>query len=287
MSITTQCLLVNLQIGMWNGQRLDKEASRKVTREANAETDAASVNKHTIPKTALADIQTAASAIRTHFYNATLPWKDNGDRVLSRQMYFPFLEAHRGLLAQFERQVSEFIDTRYPAAVEQASFRMGELFKAQDYPSAEALRRRFYVTLDVDAVTEAADFRVDMDATHVDAIRAQMTAALEQRMGRAMQDVWSRLMDAVSHFAAKMEPGEVFRDSTVRNMEEIVDLLPALNIVNDADLEQMRTTIRSTIMGYDPNALRKNPAMRAQAATEAQQIMEEMSGFMTAFGGGK
>lgn len=285
MSITTQCLLVNLQIGMWNGQRLDKDASRKVTSDANADVDAASVNKHTIPKAALADIQTAASAIRTHFYNATLPWKDNGDRVLSRKMYFPFLETHRPKQERFEQAVNEFIDTRYPSLIEQASFRMGELFKPQDYPAAHTLRRRFYVTLDVDAVTEAADFRVDMDATHVEMIRAQMTSALEQRMGRAMQDVWSRLMDAVSHFAAKMEPGEVFRDSTVRNMEEIVDLLPALNIVEDADLERMRETIRSTIMGYDPNALRKNPEMRAQAATEAQQIMADMAGFMTAFGG--
>ena len=62
-------------------------------------------------------------------------------------------------------------------------------------------------------------------------------------------------------------------------------LIAAFDIVEDADLERMRETIRSTIMGYDPATLRKNPEMRAQAATEAQQIMADMAGFMTAFGG--
>jgi hypothetical protein len=59
MSIASKAMVLNLQIGLWQGYRLDKEASRKVTQDANANQDAARVNKHLVPKDALADVVTA------------------------------------------------------------------------------------------------------------------------------------------------------------------------------------------------------------------------------------
>jgi predicted DNA-binding transcriptional regulator YafY len=77
----------------------------------------------------------------------------------------------------------------------------------------------------------------------------------------------------------------VFRDSTVRNLEEIVDLLPGLNLLDDPDLEAMRLDVKARLAGYDPKDLRKDTAVRAEAAREANEIMERMAGFMSAFGG--
>lgn len=285
MSITSQCMVVNIQIGMWNGQRLDKEASRRVTTDAQAAGDAASVNKHTIPKVALAPITAAASAIRAHFYDRTLPWKDNGDRILSRTMYTAFTDEHARLVAAFHVAVETFIQTTYPAAIEQAAFRMGELFNANDYPSADALRRKFYTKLDIDAITEAGDFRVALDQSQQQAVQVQMTAALESRMARAMHDVWERLAETLGHFAEKMGSDAVFRDSTVKNLEAIVELLPDLNILNDPQLERIRQDLIQSIIGYDASALRKNPVVRAEVSADAQRIMADMAGFMSAFGG--
>lgn len=285
MSIATQCMIINMQIGMWNGQRLDKAASLKVTTDASADTDAARVNKQLIPKTALAPITSAASALRQHFYASTLPWKDNGDRVLSRTMYIKYMTTHQALVQTFNDAVRTFVDTEYQTARDQASFRMGELFREADYPSAETLQRKFYVGLDIDAITDAGDFRVEMDQDALDTVRTQMTTALEQRMGRAMQDVWQRLATTLGHFADKMGSDDIFRDSTVKNLEEIVALLPDLNVLNDPDLERIRQEIEMTIVGIDPQVLRKNKSVRTTMSDEAQRIMSDMAGFMSAFGG--
>jgi hypothetical protein len=91
MSITKNAMVLNLQIGIWQGHRLDKEASRKVTEEANANADAARVNKHLVPKDALKAITAASTAVRAHFYSKTLPWKDNGDRLLTRLLFCDFI----------------------------------------------------------------------------------------------------------------------------------------------------------------------------------------------------
>lgn len=284
MSIAENAMVMNLSIGLWAGYRLDKQASQEITADKGADADAARVNKHLVPKDALKAVVSAATAVRTHFYANTLPWKDNGDRLLTRLMYTRFIEDHESLVATFNAAVEQFITKDYVNAVELAGFRMGALFDPDDYPHPDALRRKFYIHLDIDAVTTAGDFRVQMDEAEIDGIRRDMTRALEQRIGSAMRDVWERLAKVVGHMAEKLgNQDAVFRNSTITNLEELVDLLPGLNVLNDPDLDMMRRDIKAKLCGHDVADLRKDPAHRAQIASEAKQIMETMAGFMNAF----
>lgn len=288
MSIVTNCMVINVQIAMWTGHRLDKAASAKVTEEASAQTDAARVNKHLVPKAALAPIVTAAGAIRQHVYTNTLPWKDNGDRLLTRQQYLPFMEQYSQLHEAFNRAVTTFLDDAYPAAVAQASFRMGALFNRDDYPSPDQLRHRFRVNLDVDAVTTGQDFRVDLDAAEQQRLQQDIEQKLGQRLQTAMLDVWQRLSDTLGHFAAKMQDTDaIFRDSTIKNLEELVELLPGLNVLDDPALEQIRQDIAQKLTGIAPKDLRKDTTLRTSVGRDAQAIMDQMRGFMAAFGGGQ
>ena len=286
MSIVNECMVVNLQIGVWQGYRLDKEASREVTQQAGAASDAARVNKHLVPKETLKPIITSQGDIRLHFYANTLPWKDNGDRLLPRRRYMTFIQEHGALVDKFRAAVEEFVSTTYLTARDQAEFRMGELFKADDYPPAERLRSRFYARLDIDPVTEAGDFRVQLSQDAADSIRSDMERAMQERVSRAIGDVWMRLADTLQHFATKMaDEDAVFRDSTVHNLREILGVLPDLNFINDPNLERIRGEIEEAIDGLDPKTLRTDKVERKRAAAETARIMEDMKGFMTAFGG--
>lgn len=284
MSITRDTMVVNLQIGVWQGYRLDKEATRRVTEEAKAKPDAARVNKHLVTKESLAPIITASSAIRTHFYDNTLPWKDNGDRLLPRKVYMPFIERHEKLHGEFKDAVEYFLDVAYPMERQRAEFRMGDLWKADDYPAPRELRRRFYVGLDIDAVTAGVDFRVSLEPEQVDEIRAAMENQMQKRLTRAVADVWGRLASTLGHFAEKMEGDNIFRDTTVTNLQELVNTLPALNIMNDPDLEKIRDEIEKNICRWDPKELRKKPEVRQAVGAQAKEIMDSMAAYMSAFG---
>lgn len=284
MSITTQAMVLNLQISAWTGHRLDKAATAKVTADAGADSDAARVNKHLVPKKALKDIESAKNAIRTHFYERTLPWKDNGDRLITRAMYLDFASAHAALVREYDRAVDNFLENEYPAAIDQASFRMGDMFDPADYPSSAALRHKFYVNLDIDAVTEAGDFRVEMEQSQVDEIRSSMERAMQDRLGRAMLDVWERLQKVVTHFHERMaDEDAIFRNSTITNLRDLVAILPGLNVLNDPQITQIGREIEQTIAGYDPVDLRKDKEARFEAANEAKQIIDRMGAYMSAF----
>jgi hypothetical protein len=285
MSITNNCMVVNLQIGIWQGQRLDKEASRQVTETNGAHADAARVNKHIISKEALKPIIQAAGALRTHFYENTLPWKDNGDRLLTRRRFTVFSQEHGKLTTAFNDAVETFLTTAYPAAREQAEFRMGELFKSDDYPEVRELRHRFYANLDIDPVSTAGDFRVALDEQAADIVKRGMESALEARLKTATRDLWERLSRTLGRFAERMGDSEaIFRDSTVENLHELVPALRDMNVLEDPDLERVCSEIETRLHGYDAKQLRKYPEVRTAAANEAQEILDGMAGFMNAFG---
>lgn len=281
MSITTNCMTINVHFGMWEGHKLDRVASQELTRSKRSAGDAARVNKHLVDKRWLQPMVSARSAIRNHWLSMTMPWKDCGDRLLPRQLYLKFIEEHSKLVREFETQKEEFLTVGYPSAREQAEFRMGKLLDETDYPPTEALRRKFYVNLVIDAVTEAKDFRVEMSDEHRERIQSEMEANMAQRINVAMGEVWQRLGKALGHFTAKMQDHDaIFRDSTIENLREIVDLLPGFNILNDPELAAIGDEIKTSIYGYEADDLRKNPQTRAAIGAEASRILDAMKAFM-------
>src|SRR5208337_3285321 len=98
MSIQTDCLILNIQMRCWMGYRFDRNATDKLVDEASAARDSARVNKHIVPKESLAPIVTAHGTVRAHFYYTTLPWKDNGDRLIKRVGFMPFIQRHQELV---------------------------------------------------------------------------------------------------------------------------------------------------------------------------------------------
>lgn len=286
-TIADRAMIATLSIGHWQGYRLDKQASAEITAAKGAKSDAARVNKHLIPKEALAPVVTASGAVRTHFYDRTLPWRDNGGRILTRVAFMDFIPRHEELVAEFHEAVDHFLRVTYPAAIEQAEFRMGEMFDRDDYPAVGALRQRFYISLDIDAVTTSNDFRVALDSDHVDKIREAMDAAAEQRIQQANADVWRRIAEAVGRAQERLAtPDAVFRDSTIENIHDLVEMIPGLNILDDPEIERVRQMVAKTFGGADAKEIRKDPAHRQELAGEAKQIMDTMAGFLKAFGGG-
>ena len=285
MSIQTDCMIVNLQIGVWMGYRLDKEESRKVTEANGADADAARVNKHIVPKEDMKGITAAGNQVRTHFYSNTLPWKDNGDRLLTRKRYMPFIETHEKLVGNFIDAVDEFVGTLYPRAVARAEFRMGTLFKEADYPAPRDLKRKFYCNLDIDAVTMPEMLKGCFeDKEAYEKAKADAEAAMTARTVKAVGSLWGQLAEMLSHFGSKLsDENAIFRDSTITNLQELVDMMPDLNFTNDPNLTRIAAEIERTLLGYEPKDLRKQDKVRKAAAEDAARILEEMSGFMGAF----
>jgi hypothetical protein len=269
------CLLVGLSIGTWTGQRFDKKNTNKIIADTNAHEDALRVNKHLISKEALIPIGSSVNAIRSHFYKETLPWKDNGDRLITRPAYMDFIPRHQELVRAFNEQVDEFINEGYPRAMEIAEFRMGKAYEPQDYPHPNRLRAQFHITLDVTKVPDEMDFRLASDPTK-----------LQARINGAIQGLWDRLRENLEAIVSGVENGKL-KTATLNNMRILLGTIPKLNFTNDEQLAGIAKQIEDRIACFDTDDLigRKCQENRDAVQEEAAAILKSMEGFLRATSG--
>jgi hypothetical protein len=94
-SLSSRAMLCALSISMWSARKQDAEASEEIAQRHGAQSDAGRYHKVLLPKKALAEIRKIASEARQLHYFMTLPWDDNGYRVLPAAAYMEHTEKMR------------------------------------------------------------------------------------------------------------------------------------------------------------------------------------------------
>ena len=94
-SLSARAMLCSLSISMWSARKHDPEASEEIAQRHGAQPDAGRYHKVLLPKAALAEVQKIVSEARQEHYFMTLPWDDNGYRVLPAAAYMDHTERMR------------------------------------------------------------------------------------------------------------------------------------------------------------------------------------------------
>jgi hypothetical protein len=80
-------------------------------------------------------------------------------------------------------------------------------------------------------------------------------------------------MQSVAHLAAQLErPKARLHTSTLRNVTEIADLVPRLNVTNDEELTALAQETNSRLATFTRQELAEHPAARARAAGIANDL---------------
>lgn len=275
--LTQKAMLCRLSISQWSARKLDRQATEKVKQDFNTSTDAGRYNKALIATNALKAVQQAAGEARTFHYANTLPWQDDGARILPAKNYLEYTAGMRKLEATFNKTVSDFI-TEYPNLVEDAKKRLNGLFNPADYP--KDITGKYSFAVQIDPMPTAIDFRVDLASEEVDMIRRDIERRTEAATEEATKDLWTRLHTAVSAMVERLStPDAIFRDSLIGNMSDLVEILPRLNLTDDPELDRMTKEIEQKLI-TDPEELRRDKQTRAAVANDAAAIMASMAAYM-------
>jgi hypothetical protein len=151
------------------------------------------------------------------------------------------------------------------------------LFREEDYPAAEKLRKKFGVKLDLLPIPSGNDFRVQMSAEEQARVAREIDANVRQSLTRGTEDLWKRLREVVSHMVDRLnEPESRFHATLVTNVFDLVELLPRLNVNGDAELNRLAEQIRQRLCGFSAQDLKKHDLLRVAAATDAAEIVAEI-----------
>ena len=269
--IQNSAMLVDLNISVWTGRKMDKRVSEQVDASNNTKTRAGNYHKKLLAGTeALDSLHKVVNAVRQWHYENTLPWADNGTRLLPMANFFDY----KAMLGEYQRQFNEAAEdfySQYDDLVTAAAFTLGDLFNADDYPSVESIRGKNSFKYVFSPVPDVGDFRVDIPNEY----REELQKISDERTAAAMKDAWDRLHECLTHMSNKLVGGEkqVFRDTLVTNATDLCSVLTRLNVTNDPKLEHARRELEKALIGVDAKELRKNEAVRIDVKARVDEIL--------------
>ena len=280
-SISSAAVLVELSISTWTGRKLDKRASEEVTTSKHAQKGTANVNKKILGDCAELDaVQKFAANVRNAHYAMTLPWSDTGLRLLTTKNYFGYQQQLTALQAEFNNLVEKFL-AAYGWEVGQAQVRLGALFNANDYPSADSIRDKFKFNINYMPVPEAGDFRLDVSNEANKQLAEHYNNYYQTQLKTAMQDVWTRAHSALSKMSERLDYADhqtkkIFRDSLVDNVLEVVELMDTCNITGDTHMSAIKTKLRDALSGVTPDALRQDEYYRLETKRKVDEAIASL-----------
>jgi hypothetical protein len=273
MSISDKALLVKMSISQWYNQTSDKKLAAELALQHNAKgREQDKYIKRLIPNGALDTVRAVVSQLREYHNDKTLPWKENGVRILPSASFMAYQKQIAVLRAKLELEV-KFFAAKYPDWVTQARASMGSMFQESDYPSAEEVKDKFTLEISCMPFPNEADFRIAIDVEAMDELRATTAEQIKTILQDATNNVRLRVLDRISllHNALK-DPDKVFRDETFYAVSSVVEDARQLNLTNDMDLT---TLLNKTefLKKFTPKMLRNQPLQRRTATNLLYEIL--------------
>ena len=280
-TLASSAMLVELNISNWIGRKKDKRASADVASQNYAATGVANVNKKLLADNAdLKAIQTHVTAMRNMHSAMTMPWSNSGLRLLPTAQYFKYTQAMSAMENKFWGLVNAFLG-KYNDAVIDVQMLLGDLFSRDDYPTAEALQRKYNVSINYMPLPDAGDFRVDISNDALREVKEQYADFYTAQYNTAMNDVWVRLHKALANMSDRLDYGskedkKIFRDSLVDNVNDMVELLRVCNVTGSTQMAMMADKLEEAMAGVTPEGLREDDTFRAETKRAVDDAIKSL-----------
>lgn len=307
-SISSAAMLGSINISVWEARKQDRKTAEEVTQSKGARSKrAATVHKHLFSECpALEAIKSLRGEVRNWFNTQTLPWDDNGRRLITTAQYLTVTAQAAKYQQRFEDLTRVFLNT-YSTEISKQAFEMGALFDRSEYPPESEVAAKFRFSFTVEPVPESGDFRVDIGLAAAADLKDQYEKAVAVRVSGAMADAWDRVKTQVEWVKERMEavlaydPDEVEKveerddtgavvsveikkkrrpklyDSMLEQGLELTALLRDLNVTNDPKLEAARQALETALSRVDMDSLKESPELQRATRTAMENILSEFA----------
>jgi hypothetical protein len=277
--VARSAMMVDLNIAIYSGRKQDKSTQAEVTNaKGSGSKKAASVYKNLFAECKELDAITKFQArARSEHYKLTLPWNDQGARLLPTAALMDYQKTMQRYKDEFNRLVDAFLD-KYDTLVAGAAFQLGTLFDRNEYPSRGKVAQRFRMDTSFTPLPTGGDFRLDIESEVQRELVRQYEEKLDAQLAAANQDSWTRLYNAISRLSDRLAVDEdgkkrTFHDTTVTNAVELCELLHVMNITQDPALTKAARKLAEVLSGVTPKELREEDSTRALTKQKVDEIL--------------
>lgn len=277
--VARAAMLVDLNIAIYSGRKQDRTTQAEVTlAKGSGSKKAASVYKNLFAECKELEAITKFQArARSEHYRLTLPWNDRGARLLPTVSLLDYKQVMNRYQQEFDRLVDAFL-IKYSTLVAAAAFQLGTLFDRKEYPDAAQVAGRFRMDIAFVPLPTSGDFRLDVESEVQRELMEQYDRRLAEQLASATKDSWTRLYDALQRLSDRLTVDEdgkkkIFHDTIVTGAVELCELLTAMNVTQDPQLESARRKLQEVLLGVTPKELRDEDGTRVLTKQKVDEIL--------------
>jgi hypothetical protein len=306
--VATAAMLGSLNVSVWEGRKKDKGIEQEIADNKGARSKrATSVHKHLfVDCPPLEAIKSLRGEARIWFNKYTLPWDDNGRRLIPTAIYFEMQQEMANFETRFNKLVQSFVQV-YSVEISKQAFERGSMFNRDEYPKVEEIADKFRFSINETPVPLAGDFRVDIGNEALKELQERCEADTQMRLKGAMAGAWERVKDQVEWVLDRMtavldhdpdaveeikeydDAGNVVKldikkkrrpklhESMLDQGLETCGLLRDLNVTNDPDLEEARRMLEKALVHVDMKSLKESPELQATTKNAMQAIKNKFA----------
>lgn len=279
----TQALIVTLSFGMPRQSRQLKAVAEDIEEQHHAESGVTTAaawyfrqkqGKDKID--ALAELK-AYNGLwkKEHDRLAKIPWAGTA-KLLPAALVQTYLDMRSGFERGAPAKLAEFMEVYEDWRVT-APHRMGELYRADDFPSGEECRERIrWETTLMPLPDEQGWQRVALiNPEHVAAEATRTNEAVARAREEGRRETWSELIHHFEHIVTTLSSDRprIFQ-TLIGNLNSMLALVPAYNaLFNDGDLMRCAEEAKATLGQINVEDLRADPGLRASTVTTARDLL--------------
>ncbi len=290
-NISNRAMKVHLHRGGTAKRVRDKDAEQLVKSTLGDEGQIVSRELFKSKTTPLAKYQQIGNEMYAYHVKATLPFGDDGGRLIPTTAYLDYTTKMQAYLQQQKDLAIDIIGNWQQLVLADVRDRNNSLYtqgkpqnaSESDYPTASQIASKLYVKWYPEPVSTSNDFRFEVP----DDLKRALDAQLDEYVAAAGKEVYVRMLDPVSAFVEKCgkytgEKGQRWHDSFVDNLSALQTELAPLNINDDPQVSEFLKKIDDIIRPYalTPAAIKDDPVARSAMRAKFAELESSLKGYV-------
>jgi len=274
--LKSKAMLVSLSVHKFNPSKTDKRVTKDVLVAHGAADKTGKFTKVLLPEEAVEPFSKVESRLRIFHTTNTLPWDEDGMRVLPIDNFDSYKDGVKQALAEWETLKRAF-RPEYERWRDVQQIRLNGLFNPKDYPPVDKVMEKFAIETRWLPMPDKEDFRVSLAADALSELEQSVEDRVSRAAAAARNDLYSRLAKRLEHISSTFSKEEPrFHDTIITNLRELCRLIPSLNVTGDPEIENLRITVLERVAQFDPDDLREDETKRSEAKQSADDILASM-----------
>lgn len=281
-SIAEKAILVSVSINMPGQARQNRQLTEKVKKEKDLGAESGRWLSQRFPSESLKpfnNISQEARGPNSLLFKLSLPFRD-GSRMLPMVNFQEINDNLRKIRDNKFWPAVEKFGNDYPNHIEWAKENHKEEFQADDYPNWEILKEEFGFNVHHYPLPTGNNLLVQLEQEEFNNLREQIDNQLLEACQQAKKEIFQRMTKPIIHLCQKLkEKDSIFRDSIVSNIREMLDIIPTLNLIGDADVNSIQKELKSIYNTVLPEKLREDEDYRNDIAAKSDALVKKLQGY--------